>query len=175
MKHLYLLRHGKSDWSAGAASDHDRPLAPRGEKAAALVGELLAAAGQVPDRVLTSTAERARRTAERAAEAGGWACPIERVDRLYLPSRRVLLEEIQRQEPSVARLLVVGHEPTWSAAAGAFAGEARIKMVTAALARLDFAVVNWSEVNFGAGVLAWMMTPKMVAAAAVRSGPGQRE
>ena len=40
MLHLYLLRHGKSDWEALSGSDHDRPLAPRGRRAARRVGRL---------------------------------------------------------------------------------------------------------------------------------------
>ena len=34
MKRLYVLRHAKSSWDDPARSDHDRPLAPRGRKAA---------------------------------------------------------------------------------------------------------------------------------------------
>ena len=31
-RHLLLLRHAKSDWNAGAASDFERPLSKRGIK-----------------------------------------------------------------------------------------------------------------------------------------------
>ena len=66
MRTLLLLRHAKSDWDASYADDHERPLAKRGKKAAALIGRHLAATGQVPDRVVSSTAVRAADTVRRA-------------------------------------------------------------------------------------------------------------
>ena len=41
MKRLIILRHGKSDWNAGAASDHARPLNRRGTGAAVTMGRVL--------------------------------------------------------------------------------------------------------------------------------------
>ncbi len=66
MKTLILMRHGKSDWAEGGQPDFDRPLAPRGIRAAKQAGRLLDKVGLRPDRVLTSADERARRTAELA-------------------------------------------------------------------------------------------------------------
>ncbi|MBV8432248.1 MAG: histidine phosphatase family protein, partial [Solirubrobacterales bacterium] len=40
-KHLYLLRHAKSSWDDPGLEDHDRPLAPRGRKAAKVIGAYL--------------------------------------------------------------------------------------------------------------------------------------
>ena len=69
---LYVMRHAKSDWNAGGGSDHDRPLAPRGTRAAATIGRHLAAVDQVPDFALVSSARRAQETFNLAREAGGW-------------------------------------------------------------------------------------------------------
>ena len=84
MKTLILFRHGKSDWDSEEPSDHDRPLAKRGRKAAKAMGKFLALAGQVPDSAVTSSAVRARSTLEIAMEAGagtaasGWHGPFTR-------------------------------------------------------------------------------------------------
>lgn len=115
--------------------------------------------------MVSSSAVRARTTAERAAREGGWTCEIQLTDRLYLPSAAAVLQEVQAQPESVARLMLVGHEPTWSEVVGRFMGKARVRMVTAAVARLDFAVGDWADVEFGAGSLAWLATPKLLAAA----------
>ena len=159
------MRHGKSDWAAPSGGDHERPLAPRGRKAAALVGKTLSERGEQPDLVITSTAVRARTTAERAATAGDWSCPIEATERLYLPSVGAVLEEVRAQPASASRLMLVGHEPTWSELVGLFSGAGRVRMVTAALARLDFSSPGWDQVAFGGGTLAWLATPKLLAAA----------
>ena len=61
---LLLLRHAKSDYPAGVA-DHERPLAPRGIREAALAGNWLRAHAPGVDAVLCSTATRTRQTLER--------------------------------------------------------------------------------------------------------------
>lgn len=163
MKRLLLLRHAKSDWGADYGGDHERPLNPRGREAAARVGRALAALGQVPQAVLTSSAVRARETVERAAEAGGWSCPVEVSRDLYLSSTEDVLAAVRWQDDAVERLLVAGHEPVWSALVGELVGGARVKFPTAALARLDLGVGRWADVRPGAGTLAWLLTPKVLA------------
>ena len=64
MKRVWLLRHAKSSWDDELLGDHERPLAPRGRKAAARIARWAAANGLRPDLVLCSTAVRARATLE---------------------------------------------------------------------------------------------------------------
>ena len=58
MKHLYLLRHAKSSWDDPALVDHERPLAPRGEKTTALLKKHLRRKQIAPALVLCSPARR---------------------------------------------------------------------------------------------------------------------
>src|SRR3954467_9521492 len=58
---LLLLRHAKSDYPTGVA-DHERPLAPRGEREARLAGDWLRAHAPAVDAVLCSSATRTRET-----------------------------------------------------------------------------------------------------------------
>ncbi|MBM3347761.1 MAG: histidine phosphatase family protein, partial [Betaproteobacteria bacterium] len=68
---LLLLRHAKSSWAEVGQADHERPLNPRGRKAATLIGQVLRGQGLIPDLVLLSTAGRTVETWERlAAELG---------------------------------------------------------------------------------------------------------
>ena len=83
MKRLVLLRHAKSDWDADYGADHDRPLNDRGVRSAEAMGRFLAEVGQVPDTVISSTAVRARTTAELAIAAGGWNRSIRTDERIY--------------------------------------------------------------------------------------------
>src|SRR6266851_4698449 len=62
-RRLVLLRHAKSAWPDVA--DHERPLARRGRRDAPVAGRWLRAAGRAPDRVICSTARRAREIAPR--------------------------------------------------------------------------------------------------------------
>lgn len=162
MRHLYLLRHAKSDWSAELTADFDRPLAPRGRRAAGTVGRFLTAIRQVPDAVVTSPAVRARSTVEVAAEAGGWRCPVATAEQLYSGSTEQLLTVVREVDDGVLRLLLAGHEPTWSESVGRLIGSGRVRMVTAAVARVDLPVDCWAEAAFGTGTLAWLCTPKLL-------------
>lgn len=161
MKTLMLLRHGKSDWNSNCA-DHDRVLAPRGEDAAERIGRYLAALGQVPDRVVSSTATRAHETAERAALAGRWEPEVELQREFYGTSADQLLEWIQRVDNATDSLLLVGHQPTWSMFTEGLIGGGNVRFPTAGLARIDLHVQSWGDVQFGCGELVWFQIPRVL-------------
>lgn len=164
MKTLLILRHAKSDWNAPTGGDHERPLNPRGVRAAKLMGHFLRAVGQVPDAIISSTAVRARTTVELLAEAGAFEGPLRATRRFYETSAPGVLEEIRRQDDGASSLLVAGHEPTWSGLCELLCG-GRVKMVTATLVRLDLHVERWAEAAPGTGTLAWCLPPKLLVAA----------
>jgi len=161
MKTVLILRHGKSDWGADYATDHDRPLAKRGHRAAVRIGRFLRQTGQTPDLVLSSTAVRARRTAELAMEAGEWDCPLKCDPDLYGTSAPSVLEMIRDQDDAIAGLLLVGHQPTWSELVALLSG-AVTRFPTAALARIDFEMDSWTEVQAETGTLIRLVTPKLL-------------
>ncbi|MCP4655696.1 MAG: histidine phosphatase family protein [bacterium] len=162
MKKLYLLRHAKSDWQSACESDHDRPLARRGVRAARLMGRFLTAIEQPPDSIVTSSALRARRTVELAAEAGQWSCPIRVTRHLYDATPESILREIAGEADTHQALLIAGHQPTFSEVGSVLVGGGDLAMVTAALVRIDLEIDRWSDVDVGAGVLAWSVTPKLL-------------
>ncbi len=148
-----LLRHAKSDWPD--VVDHERPLARRGRRDAPGAGRWLRAAGYVPDRVLCSTARRARETWQLAEGGLGAHPPVTFEDRVYGASADDLLDLARQTPAGVATLMIVGHEPTMSAltlelaegpasATPGIAGEqealerVRAKFPTAAIAVLTF-------------------------------------
>ena len=119
---LVLLRHAKSDYPQGVA-DHERPLAPRGAREAALAGDWLRAHAPAVDAVLCSTATRTRETLARTRIDA----PVNYVGRLYDATPGAVIEEINSVEsrfgPEVETLLVIGHEPTMSSLALGLATE----------------------------------------------------
>lgn len=161
MRILFLLRHGKSDADAGAEGDEDRPLAKRGRKAAKFVGRFLRLARQAPDSAVSSSALRARETVEIAVREGGWGCPIRTTRALYESDPSRVLAEIRSEPDSTQRLLLAGHEPTWSELASRLVGGGSLRVPTACVIRIDFDVDSWREVDFGAGELVWLIPPKI--------------
>lgn len=168
MKTLLLLRHAKSDWGSGFERDHERPLNPRGQRAAKSVGRFLDITEEVPAAVVTSSAVRARTTVELAAQAGAWSCPVTVTDALYEATPEAVLEVIRKHPDADESLLLAGHEPTWSRLVECFTG-GRAKVVTATLVRIDFAVTHWRDVRFAGGTLVWLVSPKLLERAGIGS------
>lgn len=109
---LLLLRHAKSAWDSDAPSDFERPLAKRGKKDAPRIGRFLRIEGLVPDLVLSSSARRARKTAEKVVdELDLEKKKIVLEDRLYEASLGTLLELLATVPADAETVLVVGHVP----------------------------------------------------------------
>ena len=159
---LFLLRHGKSNWDADFASDHDRPLARRGERDADNLGYLLAQVDRVPELVLTSSAIRARTTVERAVEAGGWPSQVTVLRPLYGASPSEVLDTIWHHAQGTRRVMVAGHEPTTSELVSALIGGGSIRVPTAGLAALRPVVSDWRDLHPGLATLEWLIIPKLI-------------
>ena len=79
MKTLLILRHAKSSWNYPELSDYDRPLNKRGKRDAPRMGKFLREQKLTPDRILTSSAKRARRTASKVAKACGYGGKVKKI------------------------------------------------------------------------------------------------
>ena len=157
MIRLALVRHAKSDWGDPALPDHDRPLNDRGRRDAPRMGALLAERGTRPEVILSSTATRARKTAEAFAAAldlGEGALVLDR--RLYGSSPAtmlaVLAELDEREEPGdvVEVAVLVAHDPGIAEFAEQLSDGRIDRMPTCAIAEFAFEVDSWSELR-GAG------------------------
>jgi phosphohistidine phosphatase len=174
MLRLLILRHAKSDWGEPGRPDMERPLAPRGERAAALMGRVLAGDDLRPDRILVSPARRTRETLDRVlAGLGDPAPPVTTVAGLYEPAAGNYHAVVAANGGAARRLLVVGHNPASQATALMFAGrgtrqaltDLAAKFPTAALAVIDFDVDAWARIAPRAGTLVAFLTPRAVARA----------
>ena len=158
MKTLLLMRHAKSDWEAVYTRDHDRPLNDRGVRSARVMGEVLSQRRLDPDLVISSTAVRARTTAELAAEAGSWRGSITLEPVLYGASSRQVIE-VASSAPDVGRLMLVGHQPTWSSAVYDLTGE-HVDMKTGAVAVIETPIDDWAELFPATSTLLDVLNPR---------------
>ena len=163
MKTILLFRHGKSSWDAPTRPDPERPLAPRGVRAARCMGRFLERAGPAPDHVLCSPAVRTAETLRHAADAGGWRALAAVVPELYGASPDDVLACVRAVDPGVETLLVVGHEPACSGTASLLIGGAALRFPTAALACIRLDAAGWHEVRPGLGELQWLVVPRVLA------------
>jgi phosphohistidine phosphatase len=167
MKSLTLLRHAKSGWDDSALRDFDRPLNPRGRRAARAVGAEMKAQGLGFDLVLASPARRVTETLDEIASGYG---PLEAQhdERLYLASASSLLDIVRHAPGSVGRLLLVGHNPGLEELALRLArrdgdglrGEVAVKYPTGTVAEIELPAQHWAEVKEGTGRILRFIRPR---------------
>ena len=91
MRHIYLLRHAKTELIGADQSDFDRALTERGVRDAAAMGAHIKTLNSAPELVLCSTANRTRQTLEHMA----LNLPTQLISSLYLASTGEMLGAIQ--------------------------------------------------------------------------------
>ena len=161
-KRLYLLRHAKSSWDDPSLADHDRPLAPRGRRAAARIGAYLRDEQIRVDVVLCSSARRARETCDVLAPPGQISIEPE----LYHASASDLLARVRHLPEDLDAVMLIGHEPAIRELAVDLVGPdsalAERKYPTGALAALTF-TGPWSALRPGRAELASFVSPRELA------------
>ena len=169
MKTLYFLRHAKSDWSNFDLSDHERSLNTRGQRACAKTGQVLRKRGFSPDRVLCSSAVRAKETLEAVMLAAERTWPVTFEPKLYGASADSILSLIRQQPDTAASLFLIGHNPGFQDLVMGLAGKeksegtlARIarKMPTAGFAEISFDTDSFKNIGVGTGLLVDFFKPK---------------
>jgi phosphohistidine phosphatase len=159
MKTVYLMRHGKSKRGPEYETDYERPLAKRGKRDAARMGEYLAERGSIPDLIVSSSAERARDTALRFAEAADCGAEIRFEEGLYFTDDQAYLDLIWALDDTLASVMFVGHNPATESAIETLS-DGYAHMPTGAVACVQFEVETWGDVEEGMGHLAWVERPK---------------
>ncbi|MCA9296997.1 MAG: histidine phosphatase family protein [Phycisphaerales bacterium] len=149
---LLLMRHAKSSWKDHSLADHDRPLNKRGRRDAPRMGARLGEAGLVPQVIVSSTAERARETAELLA-AG--CVPVPRLTflrELYHGDDMDYERAIRQVDDACRCLLVIGHNPGLEEIIARVSHES-CRMPTAAIAVLELDLSRWDAFRFGTPVV----------------------
>ena len=166
-RELLLLRHGKSDWSTGV-DDYDRPLKDRGKRSAQRIGAWLAQQNLVPDIIVTSPAERALVTAQKACKAMGYGDQGIRLDkRIYAADVDALLEVLADCPADEPRIMLVGHNPgleellVWLASEEVPVPADGKLLPTGTLARLHLPD-DWSSLTKGCARLDSVTRPAML-------------
>jgi phosphohistidine phosphatase len=165
MRQLFVMRHAKSSWDDPGLDDHDRPLAPRGQRAVKLLHGYIRTHGIEPSLVLCSTSRRTRETLEGIAPSGEHV--IE--PGLYAANAAAIIERLRQLPPETGSAMVIGHNPAMQIlvmrlAAGTPSGEDDLatvqrKFPTGALATLTFEC-SWTELAPDAATLTALARPK---------------
>lgn len=165
---LSLLRHAKSSSDRARIRDIERPLAPRGERTAPLMGRFIAEHHLEPDLILCSTSKRTRQTLDLILPKLTTRPEVAYDDDLYLAEPEGMLQVLRARSGTRKRVMIIGHNPGLQALALILSGAGRTadlkairaKFATAGLAVLNFTAPDWSGATPGAGILRLYMAPR---------------
>lgn len=156
---LHLLRHAKSDWDGGE-HDHERPLAPRGERAAAAMAVYCRQQGIAPDYILCSTARRTLETLEILKDGLPEGATIETTRDIYEVGVGQIVARLKTIPVKTRVALVIGHNPGMEDTVRVLTGSAAApKFPTGALATLESAT-GWPALGSRTAELRRFVTPK---------------
>lgn len=161
LRRLTLLRHAKSSWQESGTSDHDRPLNQRGERDAPVMGRRLLARGARPSLILTSTALRARHTAQIIARELGYPGEfLQREPELYLATPDQILAVLARQADSFRNIIVCGHNPGLTELANRLTDSDIDNIPTCGMVEIELKLQSWADIATAAGKLQLFDYPK---------------
>jgi phosphohistidine phosphatase len=162
MKELIFLRHAKSDWGHEFLKDVDRCLNERGYSDAYFMSAWFAKNQKKPSLILCSTATRALSTGlifARAMESDMRSFMLE--SRIYETTAAKLLALIREQDDKNDRLMLVGHNPSFTDICNEIAHEHYIDNIpTCGIVSLTFDTASWSDLAPKKGNLSFFQYPK---------------
>lgn len=149
MKRIVLLRHAKSSWEWDLP-DIDRPLTPKGIERITQMSRLENNPFQEMEAVFSSPANRATHTAILMMRNAGISLEkLQIFPDLYTFSVTELMACIHRIPASFKQIVLVGHNPAFTAAVNSLSTSDLDHLPTAAWAEITFPDVDWDKVNNG--------------------------
>ena len=161
MKYLMILRHAEAA-AAGNGPDIERTLTGTGRAQAHALGRLLREWEMPLGRIVCSSAQRARETAEALMAGCEAEVPLIVAEELYNASGETLLEYLQNMPDDGDRVLLVAHVPGVAELASMLVTEhVDLALVYKAATLVEIAVEedHWNELDYGVGMLRLVLPP----------------
>ncbi len=147
MRKIILIRHAKSAWDKPDLRDHDRPLAKRGLRDAPEMARRLLVKNILPDLIISSTATRARQTAEITAKTLQISPSLIQLESsIYHAGPETILKQIRTVPKEVQTLFVVGHNPGFNDLIDYLGGNID-NLPTAGQFGFKLKLEDWSEIS----------------------------
>lgn len=148
MKTLLILRHAKAVSKDLNLSDHDRPLDKLGENDALHMGKLMKDKDITPSFIISSTAVRAKTTAELVAKGCSYQGDIVLNQSLYEAKPKDYLLILNTLSDKYNSVLIVGHNPTVEDTIQMLTYSAGVLTIpSCVLAHLSLPIERWSGLS----------------------------
>lgn len=163
MKSLFLIRHAKSSWkNSEEMDDLERPLNKRGERDAPFMAEILFKKNLIPDKIISSPANRALTTAVIFAKQLNY--PVENIiieEAIYESSIENLWQVIQKVGRENNSVFLFGHNPFLTEIVNEFEDVRIDNIPTSAIVKIEFDIIDWNDASIKTGRVKWMEYPKL--------------
>lgn len=162
MKQVVIVRHGKAV-PYGYEDDFTRDLRERGKKDARRISDELKKRSILPDKIISSPAKRAFKTAMIFAENLNYRRQdIITVEDIYDGlTTEDFLELIRLLPPDVNTIFFFGHNPGFYYYVCNLLDEFYSDMPTTSTVGINFDIEKWEEVEARSGKLAFHLVPRM--------------
>jgi phosphohistidine phosphatase len=146
MKTLFLVRHAKSSWAEPGTTDFERPLNDRGKRDAVEMGKRLRLKEIHLDKIISSPAFRAEKTALLFAHEMGYSEDGIKWDKnLYLASPEMIVEVLKQVPDTVNSLAVFCHNPGITELANTLSSVRVDNMPTGSVYAVKFEGESWKD------------------------------
>jgi phosphohistidine phosphatase len=151
MKHLkvlHVVRHAKSAWDVDGVADIDRSLKSRGIRKAYEISRKLKLSNQVPQKIVSSPADRALHTAVIFARVFEYPlAQLEINNVLYESSTEKILDFIRAFNDEYISVMIFGHNPEFTDLVNNFIKSPLDNIPTAGVVTLKFGSANWKGID----------------------------
>lgn len=163
MKELILVRHAKSSWDHAGLADHERPLLEKGKKRTRKIINYLQEQKVMPDFILSSSALRARETAQFIAMGLGLDKGLVKVDpALYHADAEQLLEQFDDLSDNFKTVMLVGHNPALTNFVNMFLVPPIDWLPTSGVVAIQFETDRWDEIRDAQRSVRFVIFPKLI-------------
>lgn len=159
IKKIIIVRHAKSSWADISLSDFDRSLDQRGLNDAPVMAELLRDTGHYPQKIVSSTAVRAKSTATFFSDI--FRIPVEFADSLYHGQPNDYLNQMVQLPENIQCVALFGHNPGITYIANEIQSGVTNNIPTCGIIVAEMPLeVSWKNVHWSKMNLKKILTPK---------------
>lgn len=146
MKKLFIIRHAKSSWKDSSLNDFDRPLNKRGKLNAPFMGSKLKEKAIVPDVIISSSALRAKTTAEIIAKKINYSKKIILKNDIYEVGLSAINSILKKQDDKSSVIFLLGHNPDLNILAEEYVSFDE-NIPTCGIVEIEFDCKRWREIS----------------------------
>jgi phosphohistidine phosphatase len=149
MKKLVLMRHGKSSWNYDV-SDKERPLKSRGKNDSALVARAFSEISEIPDKIYSSPAKRARDTCGIFLKTLNIPfSEAQIIENLYDFGGQNVITFLKDLPNSLSSVMIFGHNHALTSLTNSFGNKYIDNLPTSGLVEIEFDINEWIDIKNG--------------------------